>query len=157
MRLLFALFALGGAAGVHAAASCAVTAIGPAFGTYDPSNPSPTVVNGSLTATCTWTGGGSTTVSLVSSFSPGNSGGYPNRFMLSGTNQLAYNIYFDAAFTSVRGNGSSGTATGGPATLTVSSARPSASTGGTLYGRIPAGQNAVPGSYLDTIVVTITY
>jgi spore coat protein U-like protein len=140
----------------QAAANCTVSAIGPAFGAYDPLNATATLANGSVLATCTWTGGGATTLSLVSSYSPGNSGSFPNRYMLSGTNRLDYNLYFNAAFTQIRGDGTGGSQTGG-ATLTVSSGSPTATASGVIYGRILPGLNAVPGSYLDTITVTITY
>jgi spore coat protein U-like protein len=140
----------------HAAATCAVTAVGPAFGTYSPANTSPTVANGSVTATCTWTGGGSTTVNVVASYGAGNSGSFPNRWMLSGTNRLNYNIYFESNFQTIRGNGTAGTQTGA-ASLTVSSGNRTASVSGTLFGRIPAQQDAVPGNYTDTILITMTY
>jgi len=140
----------------HAAASCTVSATGPAFGVYSPANASPTVSNGNVTASCTWTGGGATTVNLVASYSPGNSGSYPNRWMLSGTNRLNYNLYFESTFQTIRGNGTGGTQTGS-ASLSVSSANRTATATGTIFGRIPAGQDAVPGSYSDTIVITMTY
>jgi spore coat protein U-like protein len=140
----------------HAAATCAVTAIGPAFGNYDPLNAAATLANGNVSVTCTWTTGGTTTITLVSSYSAGNSGNFATRYMLSGTNRLNYNLYFDAAFTQIRGDGTGGSQTGG-ATLTVSSVVRTATATGTIYGRIPATQNAVPGSYQDLITVTITY
>lgn len=140
----------------RAAATCAITAVGPAFGTYSPANTNPTVANGSVTATCTWTGGGSTTVNIVASYGTGNSGSYPNRWMLSGANRLNYNIYFESNFQTIRGNGTAGTRTG-TATLTVSSGNRTASVSGTMFGRIPAQQDAVPGNYTDTILITMTY
>ena len=151
--LLLALVACGTAG---AAATCTISATGPAFGLYNPLNAAPTLANGSVTAACRWTGGGTTTVSMVSSYSTGNSGIYTTRRMLSNGNPLNYNLYYDAAFTQIRGNGTGGSQTGS-ATLTVSSANRNVSTTSVIYGRIPAGQNAVPGSYLDTITVTITY
>jgi len=157
---LFARLLLGGALLAPllatAAASCSITATGPAFGLYNPLNASPTLANGSVAATCTWTGGGATTVNLVSSYSPGNSGSYPNRYMLSGTNRLNYNLYYDAAFTQIRGDGTGGTQTGG-ASLSVSSGARTASTTSVIYGRIPAAQSPNPGTYSDTILVTINY
>jgi spore coat protein U-like protein len=156
LRGILAGVALLGCGAAHAVATCTVSAVGPAFGVYNPLNPAPTLSNGSVTATCTYVSGGTTNVSLVSSYSAGNSGGYATRWMLSGANRLNYNLYFDAAFTQVRGNGTGGSQTGG-ATLTVSSGSRRATTTSTIYGRIPAGQNAVPGTYLDTITVTVTY
>lgn len=140
-----------------AAATCTVSAVGVTFGSYDPLSANPAAAAGSLLATCTWTGGGSTTLSLTSSFSAGNSGSFPNRYMLSGTQRLNYNLYMDAAYTQIRGNGTAGTYTGGPAEVTVSSASRTATATGTIYGRIPAGQDVAPGSYTDTIIITINY
>jgi spore coat protein U-like protein len=139
-----------------AAAACTFTATGPSFGLYDPLNASPTLANGSVSATCTHTGGGATTVNMVSSYSPGNSGGFPNRYMLSGANRLNYNLYFDSAFTQVRGDGTGGTQTGS-ASLRVSNGQPVATSTSVIYGRIPAGQSPNPGTYTDTILVTINY
>jgi spore coat protein U-like protein len=143
----------------QAAATCTISAVGVAFGTYNPANPNPTTANGSLLATCTWTGGGSTTLSLTTSFSPGNSGSYPNRWMLrpSSTDRLNYNIYMDAGYTRIRGNGTAGTVTGGPAQVTVTRNNRTATATGTLFGRIPAGQNVSPGNYSDTITVTLLF
>jgi spore coat protein U-like protein len=76
--------------------------------------------------------------------------------MLSGTNRLNYNLYYDAAFTQIRGDGTGGTQTGG-ASLTVSSGARTASTTSVIYGRIPAAQSPNPGTYSDTILVTINY
>jgi spore coat protein U-like protein len=139
-----------------AAAACTFTATGPAFGLYDPLSASPTLANGSITATCTFTGGGATTVNMVSSYSPGNSGSFPNRYMLSGANRLNYNLYFDAAYTQIRGDGTAGTQTGS-ASLKVSNGQPVATSTSVVYGRIPASQSPNPGTYTDTILVTINY
>jgi spore coat protein U-like protein len=155
-RALLALVASGGSGAALAAATCTISAVGPAFGNYDPLSGTATTANGSVLATCNWTGGGSTTVNMVASYGTGNSGSYPNRFMLSGANQLNYNIYFNATYTTIRGNGTAGTQTGS-ATLTVSSGNRTATASGVLYGRIPAGQDATPGNYTDTIVITLTY
>lgn len=142
---------------VQAAASCSVSAMGPAFGIYDPLNAAPTLANGSITATCTWTGGGPTTVNLTSSYSAGNSGNFSSRSMLSGSHVLSYNLYFDDAYTQIRGDGTGGSLTGG-ASLTVSRNNRSQTTPtSTIYGRIPAGQDVAAGSYTDTIIVTVFY
>jgi spore coat protein U-like protein len=139
-----------------AAVSCSVTATGPAFGVYNPLSASPALSNGQVSASCTLTGGGATTVSLVSSYSAGSSNSFANRTMLSGASTLNYNLYYDAAFTQVRGNGTGGSQTGG-ATLNLSNGNPTQSVTAVIYGRIPAGQDVTPGSYADIIVVTITY
>ncbi len=154
IRVALAALSLPGLA--QAAATCTLATTAPAFGIYDPSNATADTANGSVLATCTWTGGGATTVNIVASYSAGNSGSFPNRYMLAGTERLNYNIYFESTFSVVRGNGTAGTQTG-QATLTVSSGSRTATATGTLFGRIPAGQNVAPGNYRDTIIVTMTY
>ncbi len=151
--LLLALFVPAGAWG---AVTCTVSATGPAFGVYNPLSTTPLLANGQVSASCTLTGTTSTTVSLVSSYSTGSSGTYALRTMLSGTSSLGYNLYYDAAFSQVRGDGTGGSQQGG-ATMTLTRTAPTASVTSVIYGRIPALQDVAPGSYLDTIVVTVTY
>jgi spore coat protein U-like protein len=152
--LLFVLLALPGLAG--AAVTCSVTATGPTFGIYNPLAGAPLLANGQVTASCTLTGTTSTTVSLVSSYSIGSGASYATRSMVSGTSRLNYNLYYDAAFSQIRGDGTGGSQTGG-ATFNLTRTNPTQSTNAVIYGRIPAGQDVAPGSYLDTIVVTVTY
>jgi spore coat protein U-like protein len=140
----------------RAAASCSISATGPAFGVYNYSNPSPTLADGTVTASCNWVSGGSTTVNLVTSYSTGLSGSYANRHMVLGGSFLLYNIYFDVNFQQIRGDGTGGSQTGG-ASLTVSKTAPTAEASSTIYGRMPAGQDVPPGTYTDTIVITMTY
>jgi len=140
----------------YAAVTCTVSATGPAFGTYDPLNPSPTLANGSVTATCTLSGNTSTTVNITSSYSTGSSGTYSSRTMRSGANILNYNLYFDAAFTQIRGDGTGGSQTGG-ATMTLTRTSRTDQASSPIYGRIPAGQDVAAGNYSDTIVVTLIY
>jgi spore coat protein U-like protein len=139
-----------------AAVSCVASSTSTAFGIYNPLSATPTYANGDVQVTCTLLSGGATTLNLVSSYGTGASGTYTMRTMISGANKLNYNLFFDAAYTSIRGNGTGGSATGG-ATLNLTPANPTGTASGTIYGRIPAGQDVAAGSYADTIVVTITY
>jgi spore coat protein U-like protein len=140
-----------------AAASCTLSATGPAFGVYDPFSATARTANGTVQATCTYTGGpGVTNINLVARYNTGFSGNFANREMRSGTRALNYNIYFDAAFTLIRGDGTGGTQAGN-ARLSVSAGNRTDSVSGTIYGRIPAGQDAWPGVYADTITITVTY
>lgn len=154
--LAWGVLALSFASTAHAVVTCTVSASGPNFGVYNPLSASPTLSNGSVTATCTLVSGGTTTVSLTSSYSIGSGTSYAARTLRSGTNNLNYNPYYYAAFTQNRGHGTGGSKQGG-ATLTVSRGSPTVSTTSVIYGRIPAGQDVAPGLYTDTIVVTITY
>jgi spore coat protein U-like protein len=72
--------------------------------------------------------------------------------MANGTDMLSYNLYTDAGHTMIWGDGSGGTSTnsfGGLISL--------GSTSFTVYGRVPKGQYPMPGSFTDTITVTVTY
>ena len=152
---LLALAALLVAPAAGAAVTCTASAVGVAFGVYNPLATTPTTSAGSILVTCTSTNNGTTTVNLTASYSTGSSGTYATRTMRSGSNVLNYNLYFDAAYTQVRGNGTGGTQAG---TATLSLGRnQTGSASGTLYGRVPAGQDVAPGVYSDTITVTVTY
>ena len=134
-----------------AQAACSVSATGVAFGIYDTTAAAPDDATGTISVSCTPLSGlAGYTVSL----STGSSGSYTARRMASGGSTLNYNLYSDAARTQVWGNGSGGTDTVGSFILL-------AFFGGfgthQVYGRIPARQAADPGSYADTIIVTVTY
>jgi len=146
------------ACGPAAAATytCTLSVTAPNFGAYNPFQTTPDQVNGTLSATCTLLTGGAATVSLLDSFSTGSSNSYTTRTLVSGAGTLNYNLYKDAAYTQVRGNGTGGSLTGS-ATLNLTSTNPVQTVSGTIYGQIPAGQNVAPGTYTDTIVVTLTF
>ena len=143
------------APGAFAAVTCTASAVGVAFGVYNPLAATADTSTGSIQVRCTSTNPGSTTINLVANYSTGSSGTYALRTLRSGANVLGYNLYFDAAYTQVRGDGTNGTQPG-RATL-VLGRNQTGSASGTLYGRIPAGQDVAPGLYSDTITVTVTY
>jgi spore coat protein U-like protein len=149
--LLFLLTANARAATVN----CTISAVGPNFGVYDPFGTSDTPANGSVTTSCTLSGN-QNPVTVVSSYSPGSSGTNTARTMRSGANQLSYNLYFDAAFKQICGDGTGGSQTGS-ATFSWINGNPQQSTTATIYGNVPKLQDVAPGSYTDTITVTITF
>lgn len=143
-RILF-VAALLAAAPFAAQASCSVSARPVQFGVYQPFSTSPTDSTGSVTVRCTSFVGGYT-ISL------GQGGGsYSNRQMRSGAVPLSYQLYSNGTRSSVWGDGASGTVTvfGTCFWICTSSF--------TTYGRIPARQLVKPGSYVDTIVATVTF
>jgi spore coat protein U-like protein len=71
------------------------------------------------------------------------------RKMMSGGNAVNYSLYSDSGHTTVWGN------TIG--TDTVAAAASGASQSFTVYGRIPAQTTPAPGTYSDTVTVTIMY
>ena len=130
---------------------CDVTASTLPFGNYNPASGSPLTTTGTITVSC----GVSIFVlpSWTITLSMGN-GTYVARRMVSGLNNLSYNIFRNAGLTEVWGNGSGGTFAIQDAALLVLGTYQKAYT---MYGRIPALQDVAPGSYTDTITVTINY
>jgi spore coat protein U-like protein len=100
---------------------------------------------GSLTIRCVRGGGPAFAVTL----STGQSNNYASRVMKSGVNQLNYNLYTSAARTTVWGDGS-----GGSSAFAINA---DATTALSVFGRIPAGQDAAVGTYTDSITATVTF
>ena len=134
---VLALLALPGAA----LAECSLNIIGVSFGGYDPFNATDTDITGSISVHC------DVDTSVQMSLSAG-SGPFATRQMKSGLDSLFYNLYTDPSRLTIWGDGS-------PGTSLVSFSGTSGSQ--TVYGRIPARQNAPIGTYGDTITVTLTF
>lgn len=132
-------------------AACTVSSSGVAFGTYNPFSTSPTDATGDITLTCT-AGSGSGAYSVGLSVGGGSS--YSARRMTSGSNLLPYQVYSNAARSTVWGDGTAGTST-----ATAGDNRPQVggSTSLPIYGRIVAQIAVAPGSYSDTLTVTVVY
>ena len=141
---------------VLAVVSCTATTSGVAFGIYDPLSPTPTTSTGGITVNCTLLSGAAVNDATSVFLSAGSSGSYAARTMVAGTSTLSYNIYFSPSYQQVWGNGTGGSYYG-VATLPLSPSSPTQSAIGTFYGQIPARQDVAPGSYSDTIVVTVNY
>jgi spore coat protein U-like protein len=158
-KLLVSLAAISCTSGAQAVVTCLVTTGGSInFGVYNPLNTDPALANSTIEWSCTLISGGTTTVAASAYFSPGNSGSYPNRFMVTtaGPGRLNYNLYRDAIWTQVRGNGTGGTVAP-TAVVTLTPANSTRVFSAAVYGRIPAGQDVRPGNYTDSIVVTFNY
>jgi spore coat protein U-like protein len=139
---------------VHAsgAAVCSISSTGTAFGVFDTLSGNNDDMIGTITVTCTGNIGDSGTYSIA--LSPGG-GGFGPRTMQTGGHSLSYNLYSDAAHNSVWGDGSAGTSTVGDTYLLSATTY---TKDYTVYGRILGPQhNAVVGSYLDNVVITLTY
>ncbi|WP_010162384.1 Csu type fimbrial protein [Sphingomonas sp. PAMC 26617] len=148
-RALFAAVCLGIPA--QAAAGCAISASGVAFGTYDMSATSADDATGTITITCSILSGlGGYTIAL----SPGGGGSYAARRMTSGTATLPYQLYADPARTQIWGDGSGGSTRAN--SIDVIPLLGGSSTY-QLYGRIAARLSPRPGAYSDTIVITVSY
>lgn len=123
------------------AVQCSVNGQGVSFGGYDPFSSQSLDGTGNIAVSC------DVSAPYTIALRPGN-GSYSSRAMLSGAHGLNYNLFTDATRTGVWGDG-----TGSTATVSGSGA----SGNHTMYGRIPARQNAYVGSYSDIITVTVTF
>lgn len=125
--------------------TCNLSIVSVNFGSYDVFASSPNVVTGKITETC------DPGLPFVINLTPGeNSGGsfHPRKMISSRGDTLSYNLYRDSTHNEVLGDG-----TGNTFTLTgIGGGGPF-----TVYGRIPALQNIIPGAYSDSVVVTIEW
>jgi spore coat protein U-like protein len=129
--------------------TCKFTIVsGVSFGAYDVFNAAATVANGTIRYECANFPAGGQVVSIA--FSRGNAATFSPRIMLNGLQQLQYNLYLDAGFTNIWGDG-----TGGTSIYSVNTS--GAGTSLTIFGRVPAGQDLTAGSYMDTITATMNW
>lgn len=151
LPLLMLLALLLGATPAHAQITCSSTSMSAL--NFSSVNPLASQTNITATLSYTCKNSGNRTYSALLCFSIGEPGGGPTspRLMSSGSNTLQFQMYQDAARTSVWGSqffGASLTPLQVPITLTKG-----ASTGNrtaTLYGQVLGGQaSAIPGSYSD--------
>lgn len=129
-----------------ASALCSVNNSSLAFGSSNPLTDNTVDSTATITVTCLLS-----LSSYTIALSPGGSGTYSQRRMANGGNTLYYNLYTDAGYSQIWGNGTGGSVivNGGPKLL--------GSRNHTVYGRIPLStqRSAMVGSY--SITMTITY
>lgn len=123
------------------AATCTLGTQGVNFGNYDFLSTQNLDGVGNVSVTC------DVSASYTMALSPGG-GTYASRQLSNGPYHLAYNLYTDAAHTTIWGDGSSGTSIVSGSGTTASYS---------VYGSSPAGQNPFVGSYSDVITVTLTF
>jgi spore coat protein U-like protein len=129
---------------------CSVSAAPVAFGNYTPGAGS-RASSASIKVSCT----NGTPFGVGLSVGTTNGATYAQRLLGDGTSSLQYNLYTSSAYSAVWGDGSgatqiragAGAGIGTPVTLTV-------------YGLLPdsaVNQAVIAGSYVDTILVVLTY
>jgi len=136
---------------ILALCTCTVSATGVDFGSYNPVAVTDNDSSGTVRVRC------SLVLALAGSYtiqlSRGSSPTYAQRTMTSGASTLHYNLYTSNARNQIWGDG-----TGGSLSVTNTfTALLGVDQTTTVYGRAPAGQNVAPGSYADTILVTIVF
>ncbi len=127
----------------NAITTCTVSATTVAFGVVQFSAVNST---GTVTINCN-----ANDASITVALSTGGNASYSPRKMSSGANKLQYNLYKDSAHTLIWGNGASGTVTN------TGSAIANVALKFTVFGQVPAQALPAPGSYTDSITVTVTY
>lgn len=135
------------------ASTCTINAATLAFGAYDPVVVNKTVnLDQSTTIGFTCTLGSTGTIDIdKGANSTGTTPNFQRRLSDGATpaHFLTYNLYQDAARTTLWGTTTSGTA---EANVGLGVAQTT-----NLYGRIPSGQNGTSGSYTDSATMTITF
>jgi spore coat protein U-like protein len=156
---LFALLLCGGVGRAQAAADCSITAISLNFGVYDPAVTAPDDSAGSVTVTCRNISGGADRINYTVMLSNGQYGtSAATRAMGAGAKRLGYNVFMDPARTQAWGTGTGGTViASGAMTVGPGVGNNTKTVVHTVYGRIPQLQDAAPGTYADTMQVTLTF
>jgi spore coat protein U-like protein len=131
-------------------ATCSATATALPFGAY---TPGAGALSNNSTISVKCTKNTPYTVALNAGTTTG--GAFTQRLMASGANTLQYNLYTSAAFTTVFGDGTGSTQTSAGTGAGIATANTL-----TVFGQLPdsaTNQAAIPGSYSDTITVTVSY
>lgn len=135
--------------------SCTLSTTNVAFGNYSPLAFGNTDTTGTVKVDCGGVAG--LLIPFNIAISAGSSASFANRQMKSGTKTLAYNLYTDASYTTIWGDGTSASQiVSSGVTLDALGLAPTQTF--YVYGRIPGRQTTVvPGVYADSINVTLTY
>lgn len=130
-----------------AEAACTISATSVAFGTYDVFTTAPRDSTGTVIYRC-----GPRDRRITITISRGSSTTFTPRTLVNGTARLQYNLFRDAAFATVWGDG-----TGGTATYFIVNPPNNRDVVLTVYARVPAEQDVPAGAYADSVVVTLEY
>ena len=127
-------------------AACTISTTPVSFGSYNVFSATPLDTTGTVTYRC------GTERNIRITLNRGGAATFNPRRMLKGSEALNYNLYRDAARTTIWGDGTGGT-------QVYSDANPPNNQNVTvnIFGRIPAGQDVTAGSYANTITATINF
>ena len=130
-----------------AEAACTISATSVAFGSYDVFAVAPTDSTGTVTYRC-----GPSDHHITITISRGSSPTFTPRTLVNGPARLQYNLFRDAAFATLWGDG-----TGGTSTYFIVNPPNNQNVVLTVYARVPAEQDVPAGAYADVVVVTLEY
>ena len=145
--ILIALAALLLSKNAEAAPSCTITPTGVSFGSYDVFNVTATDSTGSITFKCK-----GSAANITVTISKGGSASFTPRLMTGGTDSLSYNLYLDAARSTIWGDG-----TGGTQSYANAAPPNNLNVVVTIYARVTAGQDVSAGSYSDSVTAIINF
>ena len=128
-------------------AACTVSATAVNFGTYDVFETTPDTSTGAIAYHC-----GTKDKNVQIAISKGSSSTFSPRRMNNGAEALTYNLYQDAAFSVIWGDGTNGTGV-----FTTANPPNNQDVNLPVYGRIPSQQDVSVGNYSDTVIVTISF
>ena len=146
VAFIFTLCALS-ASNAYAQATCTISVTSVNFGSYNVFGGSATDSTGTITVNCN-----NTAHNISVTLSKGASSTYNPRTMLRGAEALSYNLFRDAARSSIWGDGTASTST-----YTDNNPPNATNITLTVYGRVPAGQDVSAGSYSDTVAAVINF
>lgn len=127
--------------------SCTISVTSVAFGNYNVFTTTPDDSTGTITFRCN-----SSAANIWISLSDGSSSTFNPRTLRKGSEVLNYNLYRNAARTTIWGDG-----TGGTSVYTNSNPPNNSNVSLTVYGRIPALQDVSAGNYTDTVSAVINF
>jgi spore coat protein U-like protein len=146
--VMIALFTLAFVPAAYATKNCTITAASPFidFSPYSAFSTTPRAITGTLTLRCN-----PNLVATVSMTRGTNSTSYAPRTMRLGGTPLAYNLYRDAsANPPIWGDGTAGTQV-----TTLATTPQQKDFVLTIYGSMPPGGDVPPGTYTDTVSITV--
>lgn len=132
--------------------TCSVSSSGVSFGSYDVFSAVDNDAAGDIGVSCTGLTDNSTAAYEILLSTGG--GSYVSRLMASESNYLAYNLYTNSSYSTIWGDNSTGTDV---ISDSYSLGLTTVTNNYSVYGRIPAGQNVLVGSYSDMLIVTVNY
>ena len=140
------------------AATCNVSTTGISLGLYVPNQPLAADSTGAVNISCNKSALDALplVVNYSVDISTGSGSSYALRAMTSGVHTLRYNLYREVSRISIWGDTTGGTSnvTG---SLLLSQRLGSSSSTHSIYGRIFPDQNVMPGTYVDALLITVTY
>lgn len=146
--LLVAVLLLGSNdASAQSSPSCTISVTSVAFGNYNVFTTSANDSSGTVTFRCN---SQSTNISIA--LSDGSSSTFSPRTLRKGGEVLNYNLYRDAARSTIWGDG-----TGGTSLYTHANPPNNSNVNVTIYARIPAQQDVSAGTYSDTVSAVINF